>query len=159
MIEILITFCTLCIGYGFGTYLEKRHYKSIREREASLVNLITDNTNKNFTSDVNCDASLVMGSAVISIDYFKRFLASLVNIFGGRVTAYETLVDRARREALLRMKEQAVDADKIVNVRIETSTVGAKADSKRGLGSIEVLAFGTAIYLEKKQQTASGYAY
>ena len=47
---------------------------------------------------------LVQGSAVISIDYFKRMLAALRNIVGGEVKSYETLVDRARREATLRMK-------------------------------------------------------
>ena len=52
-------------------------------------------------------ARLVSGSAVISVDYFKRILFSLRNIFGGNVKSYESLLERARREALLRMKELA----------------------------------------------------
>ena len=44
---------------------------------------------------------------MVSVDYFKRFLAGLRMIFGGRVSSYESLLDRARREALLRMRLQA----------------------------------------------------
>jgi uncharacterized protein YbjQ (UPF0145 family) len=50
---------------------------------------------------------LVSGHVVIAQDYFKSFLASLVNITGGRVTSYESLLDRGRREALCRMRESA----------------------------------------------------
>jgi len=68
----------------------------------------------------------------------------LINIFGGRVSSYESLLDRGRREAILRMKESAKGASEIVNVRIETSSI-SKNDN-RGIGSIEVYAYGTAIY-------------
>jgi uncharacterized protein YbjQ (UPF0145 family) len=86
---------------------------------------------------------MVYGHVVISIDYFKRFLAGLRNIFGGEVSSYETILDRARREAILRMKEAAKEADIIINLRIETSTI-AKS-SKNQVGCSEVLAYGTAI--------------
>ncbi|MFT6733724.1 MAG: hypothetical protein ACJAS9_001914 [Polaribacter sp.] len=49
------------------------------------------------------------------MDYFKRFLAGLRNIFGGRVVTYESLVDRARREAILRMKEKCPAAPSLIN--------------------------------------------
>ncbi len=93
-----------------------------------------------------------MGSAVISIDYFKRFLAILRNIFGGRIRSYESLVDRARREAILRMKAEAKKnhADIIINFRMETSTIGRSANQKGQVGSVEALAYGTAISLHKR---------
>ena len=93
-------------------------------------------------------AELVCGSAVISIDYFKRILASLRKIFGGTVKSYESLIDRARREALLRMKEMAAGATVIVNVRIETATIGRKAN-KKGVGCLEAIAYGTALTVEE----------
>ena len=43
---------------------------------------------------------LVAGSVVISEDYFKRIVSSLQSLFGGRLRSYESLVDRARREAV-----------------------------------------------------------
>ena len=82
------------------------------------------------------ESGLVTGSAVISIDYFKRFLAILRNLFGGRVRSYESLVDRARREAILRMKDMAGErrADLIINFRLETSTIGRSANKKGQVG-------------------------
>ena len=43
--------------------------------------------------------TLVMGEVVIASDYFKTFVASLRNIVGGEVKAYQTMLSRARREA------------------------------------------------------------
>jgi len=63
---------------------------------------------------------------------------------GGNVRSYETLVDRGRREAILRMKEATPSPDIIINLRIETSTIG-KSANRGSIGSIEVLAYGTAI--------------
>jgi uncharacterized protein YbjQ (UPF0145 family) len=89
--------------------------------------------------------SLVSGSAVIADDYFKSLVASLHNLFGGRMRSYESLLDRARREAVLRMKAQArrAGAGMIVNVKMQTFAVpGRKPGSTR---AVEVLAYGTAL--------------
>ena len=61
------------------------------------------------------------------------------------MTSYESLVDRARREATLRMKEAAGDAHIILNTRIETSAIGHSANQRSTVGSIEAIAYGTAI--------------
>ena len=146
----LLFFLTLiAIGYVVGTLAEKRHYRSIHERETKFLYLpaVTMKTITHPDEKV-ISAELVCGNAVISIDYFKRFLASLRNIFGGTVKSYESLIDRARREALIRMKEMAKDATVIVNVRIETSTIGRNAN-KKGVGCLEAMAYGTALTLEK----------
>ena len=73
----------------------------------------------------------------------------LRKIFGGEVLSYETLIDRARREAVLRMKEEAEKADVILNLRIETSSIGQTANKRNTIGSIEAIAYGTAITLRK----------
>ena len=91
------------------------------------------------------DQALVIGSVVVSVDYFKRFVAALRNIFGGRVTPYETLLDRARREAMLRMKAQAqaLGAEMVFNIKYETASISKGATQT--IGSVEVLAYGTAL--------------
>ncbi len=127
--------------------LERRHFASIIKREHESLHLALVTFDEADTTVFPPDPEvvstrLVSGSVVISVDYFKAFLAGLRNIFGGRVSAYETLVDRARREAVLRMKEDAGTAERIANLRVETSTLS----SGRGLGSVEVHAYGTAIY-------------
>ena len=145
MINLIIFLALLALGYGFGQYAERRHYRSILARE-KLLQRIPAIASKHPPTDTEPPGSaLVYGSVVISVDYFKRFLATLRNLFGGRVSAYETLLDRARREAILRMKEQAArqGASLIFNVKIETSSISK--GQRQTVGSVEVLAYGTAL--------------
>jgi len=142
--EISVFLTLLFIGYISGTLIEKRHYKSIREREEELKTLPTTVLKKPLQEDGIKSCKLVNGSVVISIDYFKKFLAMLINFFGGNISSYETLLDRARREAILRLKEDAKDASEIINLRIETSSI--TKNTMNSVGAVEVLAFGTAIY-------------
>jgi uncharacterized protein YbjQ (UPF0145 family) len=147
----LIIFLTLmALGYLAGSAFEKKHYQSIIEREKEFIHLpaVTTKSIPYAASEIS-GLKLVDGSAVISVDYFKRILARLRNIFGGTIKSYESLLDRARREAILRMKEQAPDAAMIVNVRIETSAIG-KYSARRNVSCLEALAYGTAIYLEQE---------
>ena len=76
---------------------------------------------------------------MIASDYFKTFGAQLKRIFGGRLRTYETLIERARREAIQRMRSQAAahGADIVMNVRLETSRIIKSA--------VEVIAYGTAV--------------
>lgn len=144
MYDILIFLALMALGYGFGRYAEAKHYKSIIQREQELQHLPAVSS-KVLPKVTHVDNILVSGNVVISVDYFKRFLAMLRNFFGGRVTAYETLLDRARREAILRMKEQAkaMGANIIFNVKMETSSI--YKGEKDSVGSVEILAYGTAL--------------
>jgi len=145
MDQIIIFAVLISLGYFFGRRAEHNHYKSIIEREKKWMGLPTS-CSKYVAGDdreiARCE--LVSGSMVVSVDYFKRVLAGLRNIFGGSVQSYETLVDRARREAVLRMKESCPGADQIINLRLETSSISN--GQRNQIGSVEVLAYGTAIY-------------
>ena len=145
--DLLIFLFLVCLGYGAGSFAERRHYRSIELREKSLITLPVVTIEDGFEDTPAETAKLLTGSVVISIDYFKRLLAILRNIFGGRVSSYESLVDRARREAILRMKEQAyqMGADIVINMRLETATIGRSANAKRKVGSVEAIAYGTAL--------------
>lgn len=148
MEQLIIVAILISLGYFFGKNAEKRHYKSILEREKKWLRQPTTSNKRVFGDGIVVEKShLVTGSVVISIDYFKRILAGLRNIFGGNVQSYETLVDRARREAVLRMKESCPDADQVINMRLETSSISK--GRKKQIGSVEVLAYGTAVYLRK----------
>lgn len=145
--HIIIFFVLLTTGYVIGTIAEKRHYKSIIERERRTLKMQVMTAEPSLNDDKVKAVFMVNGSAVISIDYFKRLLAQLRNVFGGRVKSYESLIDRARREAILRMKEEALKkgAKVIFNLRLETSTIGQNANQKKSIGSIEAMAYGTAV--------------
>ena len=144
-IDLIIFLGLLTAGYLVGSFLERRHYKDIEAREQASINQAT------VPSEVLPNISqyetlgMAVGNVVISVDYFKRFVAGLRNIFGGRVGAYEPLIDRARREAILRMKESYPEAEMFVHVRIETAAVGSQHLSKRGTACLEVCAYGTAV--------------
>lgn len=155
MIDIIVVLVLLALGYGFGSYREKMHYRSIHEREAEFADIlvfptrfapganIVDSTVINTGEGVG--GNLVHGNVVISCDYFKLFVAGLRKLIGGRLTTFETLLDRGRREAVLRMKDEArqLGHSKILNVKFETSSISKGA--KGNLGSIEVLAYGSSI--------------
>ena len=143
MYDILFFLALIMIGYISGTIIEKRHFKSLLKREEEMLYLPTIALKKPLNDNDIERSMLVDGSVVISIDFFKKFVAGLINFFGGNVTVYESLIDRARREAILRMKESAKGASEIINVKIETSSI---TKNTKGVGAIEVLAYGTAIY-------------
>ena len=143
--EFIVFLVLLALGYGTGRFAEKRHYRSIIEREDELRAIPAVATKLAPWSDPVPDTRMVSGNVVVSVDYFKRFVAGLRNIVGGRVTTYETLLDRARREAILRMKEEAeaLGSHIIFNVKVETSSISK--GRKNAVGSVEVLAYGTAL--------------
>ena len=151
--EIIVLIILLALGYIFGQRAEKKHFKSIIAREKAFLQfpIVTMKTPLPITQH-ELNSELVAGNAVISIDFFKKFVASLKMLFGGRVTQYESLLDRARREALLRMKEQAAlkNAFVVMNARIETASISKNSKKRNSIGAVEVLAYGTAISLGKK---------
>lgn len=152
MYDLIFLFSLIALGYVAGTIAEKRHYRSIALRERASLRLpAVTFKNLPYPSGRIRSARMVTGSAVISVDYFKRLLAGFRNIFGGTIKSYEGLVDRARREAVLRMKTEALGAAIIVNVRIETATIGKNAH-KKGVGCLEAIAYGTAVTLYKEGQ-------
>ncbi|MEM7377531.1 MAG: heavy metal-binding domain-containing protein [Pseudomonadota bacterium] len=148
MTQLIFFAVMMALGFGFGRYAESRHYRSIAERERLLSRLPTvSGDTPGVPFELVERTQLVAGSVVISVDYFKRVVAALRTLFGGNVQSYESLVDRARREAVLRLKEQCPGASQIVNLRIETSSIHTGRGN--GIGSVEVLAYGTAIYSDR----------
>jgi uncharacterized protein YbjQ (UPF0145 family) len=146
-INIIIFIVFLAVGYGFGTVIEKRHFARIikREEELKKVLLIPSKKLPEALQSSRYDNRFVDGSVVISVDYFKRFIAGLRGIVGGRVRTYESLLERARREAIIRMKQQAAACGGVVifNCKLETASISKGA--KNTVGSVEVYAYGTAI--------------
>lgn len=145
MFELIIFLILLLTGYVVGQYLEKSHYKSIRKREKELSKIPAIATRILPAEFDSCETRLVAGNVVISVDYFKKFVAALRILIGGRVTSFESLIDRARREAVLRMKAEAakLGANYVFNIKMETSSISK--GQKDAIGSVEVLAYGTAV--------------
>lgn len=141
-LNLWLLLALLLLGYGVGRGLEKRHYRSIRQREEALRHVVALNTRYVPEGVDATGAVLVSGGVVISSDYFKTFVAGFRAFFGGRFRGYETLLERARREALLRLKAQAqaAGATLVIGVRFQSTTIAGSSTP-----SVEVLAFGTAL--------------
>ncbi|MBV1907163.1 MAG: YbjQ family protein [Pseudomonadales bacterium] len=145
LIQLGIFVTLMVLGFIFGRRAESKHYKSIISREDRYRHILITNEKLPAPEFISHDSGMVTGNVVISVDYFKVVAAGLKSLVGGRLTAYESLLDRARREALLRMQENAEElgALAIINTKFETSRISGNAG--KGLGSVEVLAYGTAL--------------
>lgn len=146
MKEIIVFLILLFLGYFVGNSLEKKHFQDLKKRERQTLHIPVVTYGAKQKLPIANETELFLGSVVVSADYFKMFVSSLRNFVGGRMVAYESLLDRGRREAILRMKEQAIawGATQVINVRLETSSIGKQTGGK-GLVSIEVIAYGTGI--------------
>ncbi|MBE9562297.1 MAG: YbjQ family protein, partial [Proteobacteria bacterium] len=84
--NILLVFFLLIIGYLFGNYREKQHFKSLQQREKNVLHLsvATFGSKQVLFTEVT-ETKLVVGNVVISIDYFKKISAMLRNLVGGKV--------------------------------------------------------------------------
>jgi len=111
VVFLLVTCIPLFIWYNIGKNAEVKHYESIRLREERMINLAFTPSDL-VDSERQVEAvGMVTGQVVIGSDPFKRYMANLVNLVGGRISVFEAPLDRARREAILRMKEQALNVE------------------------------------------------
>ena len=86
---------------------------------------------------------LVRGITVRSRSIVGNFAGGILAIFGGQNSIYTELCERAREEAYELMVEHARDqgANAVINMRYDANDVMA--------GITEVLAYGTAVVVEK----------
>jgi uncharacterized protein YbjQ (UPF0145 family) len=140
---ILVTF------YVLSYIIETSHLEDLEKREMFYKDKVVVNNLKRLPSDLKVkEAFLCSGNVVIGANYYNRFSASLKQIIGGHLKGLEKIVERAYREAFLRMIEEAYKrgANMVVNVRLETSCLGRtdrKGETRASM--LEVLVYGTAV--------------
>lgn len=138
MFQALLFGILFALGFGFGRYNERKHLAELEANEQRLAYIGVGNLRK---AEFEQHGHLISSNVVISHDYFKYVLASIQNILGGRLSSYESIVERARREAIVRLKIEAEKkgANYIAAVRLSTTDLGLQG------GMVEVFAYGTAI--------------
>ena len=136
----------LILGFSIGSLVERAHFKRLAEREAQLSHILVTNLRTLPSGCVATSFGLVTGEVVIASDYFKTFAASLRKLVGGELRMFESLMERARREAVVRLKEEAerMGATHVSNVRFETSNIGTMR-RRRQAAMVEMYAYGTAV--------------
>jgi uncharacterized protein YbjQ (UPF0145 family) len=75
-----------------------------------------------------------------------KFVAGFESMLGGEVTAFTSELEKARLDAIRRVRDKAADlgANAIVGLDLETSDMGLQ------LGVIVISATGTAVVIEEK---------
>lgn len=143
LLQYWLFFILFAVGWFFGRRHERQHWQQLAKSEKQLGHIII--SNERFYKPelaLYSQGELVIGSVVIAQDYFKMVIAQILNLFGKNLTTYESLFERARREALVRMKQEAQyqGYNQIYGVRLEVTNINQ-------LGSmVEAIAYGTAVY-------------
>ena len=147
IIQLVVFLVLLAIGIFAGRANEKKHYRELQEAEEDLSDVVVSNGRGTGEADAFSRGTLVVGSVVIAEDYFKRVASGLKSLVGGNLRSYETLLERGRREAIVRMKQQArrLGATYVVNVRLETASLSEDFSGRRPMFSAEFIAYGTAL--------------
>lgn len=144
--QMLINYAPLIVlfvvGWFFGARHERQHLARLLIAEKELAHIVVS-TERFYQPKMamGSEGELVLGSVVIAQDYFKMVIARVMSLFGLNLTTYETLLDRARREAVVRMRTQAQEKgyNHIYGLRFEVSNINQ-------LGSmVEAIAYGTAV--------------
>jgi len=150
MIELIVglafTVLLLVGGLMFGRANDRKHLASIKRREERYRDIRLDNRKRVESPETVEATALVMGQYVSASDYFKAFATKLRGLVGGEMNSMITLMERARREAVLRMVESAKEqgATEVWNIRFETSNISSMS-GKRGAAQVEIIAYGTAV--------------
>jgi uncharacterized protein YbjQ (UPF0145 family) len=86
---------------------------------------------------------VVRGITVRSRSVFGTFGAQFQALFGGNISLYTGLAERARKEAFEMMVQHAIEhgANAVIAMRYDANEIGP--------GITEVLAYGTAAVIEK----------
>ena len=147
--DFIIFLLLIFLWFYFGRRVEKKHYESLVLREEELKHIVILSERDVASVPISSSEEIFISEGVaIALDAFKKFFAGIINIIWGRVRSYESLVDRARREAVLRVKEKAHKKgyNTLINLRLETSSISKNA--KKTVGAVEVLAYATALKRE-----------
>lgn len=148
LIQFAVPVALLIVGVSAGTWTERRHFRRLAIREAALKDMLCTDTRALPAGCTVHNKSMVVGEVVVASDYFKTFVSQLRKIVGGELRAFETLMERARREAAVRMLERAksLGANGVINIRYASSNIGSMR-GKRRAAMVEMYAYGTAIQI------------
>ena len=141
----------IIIGFAFGRIGEARHFTDIKKREKKYRHKAIITT-KTINADQVEHTEVASGSVVVSIDYFKQLVSSIRGFLGGEVNSLASLLDRAKREATLRMMESCSKADAYYNFKLETSKISMSSNGKNifSATTIEVFVYATGVVYKKQ---------
>lgn len=143
----------LAFAWSMGVWITRRHETDLAQRELAVAHIYVHNTGRLQDAVLGPHPPVMVTSEVtLGVDHFRGFLGQWKSLFGGQVRSYQMVLDRARREVVMRMLEQthALGYNALANVRIDFADISGSALRRRKAADISVLASGTAYYVAPK---------
>jgi len=154
--EILILFLIFLLPLLFllipvisGHLIGKKHDASLDLRESNMAGIQqTDLKSMDDALPTTSPPCLLTSEVTLGIDHFRSFLGSLKRLIGGQVGSYQRVLIRARREAMVRLCEEAHQRgfNAIANLRIEFADISGSATKTNKATMVSILACGTAYH-------------
>ena len=146
----ILMFAVPLIFFGLiiGRTVEKNHFKRLDEKEEAYRDVLVTQI-KSFPGAVPVEVppAAVMSEVVVGSDYLKSWFSTWRNLFGGEMRSFQKIQERAKREAIIRLIEQARDLghNAVCNVRVSGADVGGNTSGgKNKIPMAAVIATGTA---------------
>ena len=157
IVQLAILLFLLALGFFAGGYFERHHFKRIEAREQQHKHVFVTQL-RSFPGGVSPELvpKMFAAESVVASDYLKSFLAGIRRFFGGEMRSYRSLLERARREAQVRIVAQAAAEgyDTICNMRFEPVDIGGATNPRRQAVTVAILASATA-YKRKQRKKES----
>ena len=148
---ILLSLLFPFLSWAIGRWYQDRLMSALLLNEKQQGNMLQSDqhlsTQSLMTTIAAESSTLLHVSICVGPSMGQIFFMWFKSIFGGRLHSYDVVLDYGRREALLRLNQQAknLGCSSVVNIRIETSTVSFAKNDKSNTSSVEFLAFATGI--------------
>jgi len=140
---LIFTVVPFLVLWSVAHYLVRRHLRRLESGEAApdRPRVVTSGA----SAENAADARLLCANVVISHASVRVLPILYRRLVGGRIDVLRRMADRGRREALLRLEDQAreMNADRIVGLRFTAHAIGV--GSNGGYLGVEIVAFGTGL--------------
>ncbi|MCC5849836.1 MAG: heavy metal-binding domain-containing protein [Verrucomicrobia bacterium] len=157
LVYFVVPLLLLVIAFFGGNAIALNHNKRLEARQQLVDHIrITDLKGYIRPQPGRCTPGLFCAEITLGIDHFRGFLGKLKNILGGEVKSYEKTLDRARREAILQVMEQAHAAgmNAVTNLRLEFVDISGNANRAKKAAMVTIMAYGTGYCSEQDARDA-----
>ncbi len=139
----------LLCAFLAGNWIAGRHEANLAQRSHAVAGIrMTDIKHMLDPVSGPQPPRLIVSEVTLGIDHFRGFLGKLKNIFGGEVRSYQATLDRARREVITRLLEEAYleGFNAVANLRINFVDISGNATMAQKASAVSIIASGTAHY-------------
>ncbi len=151
LIGIVLLIVMVSIALAVGPGRRRLHAAALARREQALAHILITNSRRFSRAVPHPDIApqLLNVELVWGVDRFQALVASIVLLFGGELNNVSAVILKVRREAIVRLKEQARRRgyNALTNLRIDPADIGT--DPQRANLTIALVASATAYHRAK----------